>query len=116
MATTSSFKKESVIRGHHVYKHIWTPVNGEMLPVKKEENNSFDKHAVAVLKDDSVIVGHVPKEYSRIVSYFLHQGSQLKAEVIGKRKLGKRLEVPCTYTFTGKKKLIDRLEQLLKCG
>lgn len=98
-SATSSFKKESVIRGHHAYKHIWTPVNGEMLSVKKEANNSFDKHGVAVLKDDSVIVGHVPKEYSRIVSYFLHQGGQLKAEVIGKRKLGKGIEVPCIYTL-----------------
>lgn len=28
--------KESVVRGHHVYKDVWRPVIGELLPVFQE--------------------------------------------------------------------------------
>ena len=48
---------ESVVRGHHVYKCIWTPHVGEQLRLKHEENNENDRRVVAVLKD-SIDVGH----------------------------------------------------------
>ena len=50
--------KESVVRGHHVYKAVWTPLIGEELPIFPEPGNVHDKRAV------SVIVGHVPREIS----------------------------------------------------
>ena len=56
----SSIEKESVVRGHHVYKAIWTPVIGEELSLRAEDNNEHDNHAVAVLKGRNVI-GHVPR-------------------------------------------------------
>ena len=43
------FEITSVVRGHHVYKTIWTPVVGEMLLLKTEDNNEHDLYAVAVL-------------------------------------------------------------------
>ena len=61
MAT--SFRIESTVRGHHVYKSLWTPVIGEELRVQIEDN-PFDNFAVAIWKD--VIVGHVPRELARI--------------------------------------------------
>ena len=39
---------ESVVRGHHVYKEIWTPELGEVLTVCKEPDNIHDRHAVCV--------------------------------------------------------------------
>ena len=51
-AAHSVYKKESVIRGHHVYKKCWTPVTGEVLPVEREENNQHDQYAVAVTRMD----------------------------------------------------------------
>lgn len=50
----------SVIRGHHIYKAVWTPIVGETVQVCKEPSNPFDVHAVAILKDGST-VGHVPR-------------------------------------------------------
>ena len=35
------FSVEAMIRGHHVYKEIWTPVEGEVLPCMIEVGNSF---------------------------------------------------------------------------
>lgn len=58
------FVLDSVIRGHHIYKSIWTPCLGEVLQAEVEDGNSEDQYAVAVSKG-SVIVGHVPRELSR---------------------------------------------------
>ena len=30
------YEKESVVRGHHIYKTVWTPVIGEELPVERD--------------------------------------------------------------------------------
>ena len=51
--------KESVVRGHHVFKAVWTPLIGEELPVFPESESAHDKRAVGVFRD-GVIVGHVP--------------------------------------------------------
>ena len=71
---------ESFVRGHHVYKEIWTPVIGEDLMC--ESSNSVDPYAVAVIKrlefsgsgpaasssssagSSGTIVGHVPQKIS----------------------------------------------------
>ena len=42
------FSKESVVRGQHVYKYIWTPGIGEELSVEKEPGNLHDSFAVSV--------------------------------------------------------------------
>ena len=55
---------ESVVRGHHIYKTIWTPSLGEILMVFPEPLNDHDRHAVWVKKAD-VIVGHVPREQAK---------------------------------------------------
>ena len=54
------FEVPSVIRGHHVYKHNWSPFNGEELTCLREEGNDKDCYAVAVTKSGSGVVGHVP--------------------------------------------------------
>ena len=59
------FQIVSIVRGHHVYKFIWTPHIGELLVGRVESDNSEDDHAVAIVKG-SVLVGHVPHEFSRI--------------------------------------------------
>ena len=52
--------EESVIRGHHVFKEIWT---SEILSLVKPET-LIDRRAVALLKVDRSVVGHVPREFS----------------------------------------------------
>ena len=47
----SYFSKESVncvVRGHHVYKHIWTPGIGGEISVEKQPGNLYDSFAVSV--------------------------------------------------------------------
>ena len=42
----STFEMDSRIRGHHVYKTVWTPVIGEILSCEREEDNLHDLFAV----------------------------------------------------------------------
>ena len=65
-----TFSFVSVVRGHHIYKSVWTPMLGERLSVRPETGNNHDKHAVSVVKRGG-IVGHVPRELSRTVWHFL---------------------------------------------
>ena len=58
-----SYQKVSVVRGHHIYKVIWTPEVGEDLQLRPEDHNEHDTYAVAVVKGGS-IVGHVPRSMS----------------------------------------------------
>ena len=60
---------ESVVRGHHVYKRIWTPRVGEQLQLKHEEGDSNDVRAVAIAKG-GIIVDHLPPELARTVCFF----------------------------------------------
>lgn len=100
-----------VIRGHHVYKALWTPVVGETVQVCREPSNPFDVNSLAVVKG-GITVGHVPREVRRVFSCFLDEGSdhEISCEVTGHRKLGKGLEVPCLYIFTGKEKIIKSIK------
>ena len=103
---------QSTIRGHHVYKSMWTPIVGETLQVSREPSNSYDIYAVSVQKEGHT-VGHVPREVSRVFSTFLLQGGNISCEVIGHRKFGKGLEVPCCYKLTGGEKIIKNAKKTL---
>ena len=88
---------------------MWTPTVGEII----RNRNTSDPHAVAVLKNTD-IVGHVPRDISRIFSFFLLHGGVITCEEIGHRKFGKGLEVPCTYKLTGKEAMIVKAIEILE--
>ncbi len=48
-----------MVCGYHVYQGVWAPTIGEKLPCRKENGNTQDPYAVAVL-DGVKVVGHVP--------------------------------------------------------
>ena len=113
--TAESFTLESVVRGHHIYKRMWTPMLDERLQIEIEKDNRNDARAVAVQKG-GMVVGHLPRETVKIVWFFLRRGSSGWCEITGRRKKGIGLEVPCVYTFSGPHKLVKKLEALLvKC-
>ena len=89
----------SVVRGHHVYKSIWTPFLEEVLQAETEEGNEEDRYAVAILKDSGVVVGHVPRSFSRTFYFFLRHRGSIECKITEHRKYGIGLEVLCTYTL-----------------
>jgi len=67
--STHTYKIDNVVRGHHVYKAIWTPLLGEMLNVEREDKNDHDEYSVAIAGR-----GHsrtLPREISRIYYYLM---------------------------------------------
>lgn len=103
------------IRGYHAYM-LWTPVQDEMLILKREPTNVADRNAVAVFKEDQV-VGHVPFNLAPSVSLFLKRGiNKAFAKVVGdkvNRGGGYGLEIPCIYHLYGPKPYIDKMKELV---
>ena len=74
------FILEDIIRGHHVYKEVWTPECGKILEVTKEGDNVHDRCAVAVLRlrgSEKICAGHVPRELSRSFWHFLSHSGEI---------------------------------------
>ena len=79
MASTAEdavYLHESVVRGHHIYKRVWSPTIGEVLQLSREERNEHDRFAVCLLKPGAVTVGHVPRDLSRKIWHFLRHGGK----------------------------------------
>ena len=112
---------ESMVRGYHVYKDVWSAAVGQRLPCKQERGNPHDPYAIAVT-EGSVIVGHVPREISAVCSLFLQRtGTTLLCEVTGGKRYSADLpqgglEIPCRFIFSGPNVAINKVEKLLQCA
>ena len=82
------------MKGCHLYKSIWTPVIGQELLVKPEDDNKLDKHTVSVIMSDHT-VGHIPHIISRVSYFFLKRGGVIVCRITGKRQHGDGLGVSC---------------------
>ena len=103
MASVSSVEIDTVMRGYHVYKEVWTSMLGEELTCRREYDNFHDRFAVAVIKGND-IVGHVPKKISSVCSLFLRRSGTITCKVTGNRQHSADLdqgglEVPCKLSF-----------------
>ena len=51
-------------RGFHLYSTMWNPVLNELLSVRQEKDNPYDRYVIAVFKQIHVgrelVVGHLP--------------------------------------------------------
>ena len=108
---------DSCIRGHHVFKDVWTPTVGEQLSCQRETGNNKDRYAVAVLRDHT-IVGHVPRKISAACALFLNRNGSIHCVVTGERCYScdlpqGGLEVPCVLQFKGQPKDVLKLKKLL---
>ena len=45
---------ESVVRDHHIYKRVWSPIIGEVLELLREEESEHNQFAVCLLKPGAV--------------------------------------------------------------
>ena len=66
---------DAPIRAHHVCKEIGTPQKDDILYCKNDYHSEaldINKHVVCIYKEVG-LVGHVPIERSRIISYFLQE-------------------------------------------
>ena len=70
-----------------------------------------DDHAVDIMKDGTV-VGHMPCYVLKVSWFSLRRGSKITCRLIGRRKLGVGLEVPCVYLYAGPGRMTRKLGRL----
>ena len=104
----------TAVRGYHVYNDIWAPAVGDEFDCRQEPSNEEDSYAVAVYGDSesSVVLGHLPREISRVSFFFLEHDGTVTGRVTDRRRYCRPrggLEIPCELTFTGKRKHIRKL-------
>ena len=85
-------KFQSLIRGHHVYKNVWSPNKGETLiaqPDTRDEAQGNDKYALGIYKknddESKELFGHATKS---LLYNFLQASAEscINVGVTGKRK------------------------------
>ena len=117
---TVEISQETQIKGHHVYKNIWTPELGEHLEVQCEPENPVNKYAVCLKTGNGITGGHLIKgksgRFPKTIFYYLpsHPEVNFTAEVTGKRfNLGdvEGLQIPCILQFTGERKFVSILKE-----
>jgi len=77
------YSMDSVVRGHHVCKTIWSPILGEELQCHQETGNIHDLHVVAMIKPGTGIVDHVQREYSTLCNAFIRGGGIIICIITG---------------------------------
>ncbi len=115
-SSSMEYPYASCIRGHHVYKDIWSPYINEKLTCVMEEDNSHDPYAVSVKKGQ--IVGHLPRIISAACSLFMRRNGVMSATLTDGRQYSRDLpqgglEVPCVLTFRGESKYVEKIKKLL---
>ena len=60
---------ESTIRGHHVYKDIWTPTMGEILEVQREPENEHDCQTMSDMIVGSIVIDNSQLQLSSIALF-----------------------------------------------
>ena len=74
---TSEFS--SPVRGYHHYRNTWFPQESEVLDCYHEFENTFDMFAIKTCKSNGQIVGHLPREISRVTKFLLDRGAVVQA-------------------------------------
>ena len=67
------FGVNSCVRGYHIFKSFWDAPIGSVLSAKHENDPQslvHDKYAIALIKSESVTVGHLPKFTSEPSHFF----------------------------------------------
>ena len=108
----------SFLRGYHAYIDSWHPkVGDENLKLVPEDDNEHDDFAAAIKFEDR-IVGHVPKNLSKIMNGFTKIPScSLRCKVTGKRVnrgAGYGLEIPVVHELIEPEKAVDWGEKNIK--
>ena len=80
-----TFRLDSVVRGHHVYKNIWSSMLGEELQCIREMGNVHDLYAVGIVKTGTGTVDHLPKKISTPCHLFLKKGENILCMITGRR-------------------------------
>lgn len=109
--------KKTAVRGYHIYQVVWEPRRGDLFVSLHESENRHDQYAMAVYRSDvpGIIVGHFPKEISKLCYYLVRHDGKISGKMTGGRKYSEEaggMEIPCELKFTGSARNVRKLKQL----
>jgi len=104
----------TTVRGYHVCRTVWDPSHGECFVVLHQLGNDHDCHAMTVYGLDAPgqIVGHIPREISRISHYFTMHDEKITGEVTGLCRYCREvsgMEIPCVLQYEETYRYYDEL-------
>lgn len=122
MALMCVAKVTSRVKGHHAFNYPYK-VGDEFL-CEIETTNQHSENAIAVLKGNKDVVGHVPEALAAILYPLIKTWKIWKVTVVitgqhrkapeGTWVLGGGIELPCTYFLYGPKLHIRFVRDMLK--
>ena len=80
------FAVNCCVRGYHIFKSFWDAPIGSVLSAKHENDPQslvHDKYAIALIKSESVTVGHLPKFMSELSHFFVKHAEKIRCEITG---------------------------------
>ena len=83
MAFNKVFEFTAAVRGFHYFKSIWQPMENEVLDRLFENGNVYDMFAVKTCDESGRMVGHLPRELSRITKFIIDRGAKSTAQLLG---------------------------------
>eukprot|EP00794_Sanderia_malayensis_P011520 gene11520-12711_t len=92
----------ATVRSYHAYLLTASVQIGEIFACEIELDNPHDKYAVAVRKQNGVLVSRVPNELLKLFNKFLRECGDIEAEGIGHRinaGKGNGVEIPVDFRF-----------------
>ena len=123
--TNKTLVFSAVVRGFHVYRDVWKPLENEELECLFERHNLFDMFAIKTCRlEGGQIVGYLLREISRPIKFLLDRGTKVRAPLTGTHYRRSPLfqgvlEILClvTVTIPGSIKgniLIQRYQQMIE--
>ena len=76
MAYNKVFEFSAAVRGYHYYKRFWIPQKDQILECFFETHNPFEV-------GNENVVGHLPREISRVTKFFMDRGAIVSAQLTG---------------------------------
>ena len=116
------FAVNCCVRGYHIFKSLWDAPIGSILSAKHEDDPQslvHDKYAIALINNESVAVGHLPKFLSKLAHFFVKHAGKIRCEITGSKRYSSDLEqggleIPAKIIFqNSNKRIIEKMKKKL---
>ena len=78
------YAMQTVMRGYHAYKEVYSATVGQVLPCQQERGNVHDQYSVPIV-DENTVIDHVPQVISAVCLLFIRRNGVIACEVISGR-------------------------------
>jgi HIRAN domain len=74
---------------------------GEQFQLRAEPDNPHDANAVAVLRNDGLVLGYIPREANTPIARLLTEGASVECEMVGTLNFSREADILDDFICTG---------------